>query len=332
MIDHGGNLDVAVRRFGGRPKDWIDLSTGINRHPYPVPQLPSRAWNALPSQGEIEILNGAARQAYGTTAPVLALAGAQAAIGLLPRLAPAGLAKILAPTYGEFDHVLKAAGWSVQGVVDVDALAGADLAIVVNPNNPDGRHHDPQRLAVLVSRVGRLVIDESFADAMPELSLASQAGRTGLLIMRSFGKFYGLAGLRLGFALGAEADIAMLGRMAGPWPVSGVAIEIGRRALLDRSWAKKTRIRLRSDATRLDELARKAGWELVGGTPLFRLFKTGDGAGAQQRLASAQIWSRIFNDGPSLLRLGLPGNETEWQRLSMALSREAPDSVRSKGV
>src|SRR5215475_9531926 len=143
MIDHGGNLDVAVRRFGGRREDWIDLSTGINRHPYPLPQLPARAWSALPSQGEIEILNGAARQAYGTTAPVLALAGAQAAISLLPRLAPAGLAKILAPTYGEFGHVLKAAGWSVEGVVDVDALAGADLAIVVNPNNPDGRRLDP---------------------------------------------------------------------------------------------------------------------------------------------------------------------------------------------
>jgi cobalamin biosynthetic protein CobC len=209
----------------------------------------------------------------------------------------------------------------VEGVSDFDALAGAALAIVVNPNNPDGRHHDPQKLKILASRVGRLVIDESFADAMPELSLASEAGRAGLLILRSFGKFYGLAGLRLGFALGGGADIAMLAGMVGPWPVSGVAIEIGRRALLDRAWAKKTRVRLTRDAKRLDALAWNAGWELVGGTPLFRLYETGDGALAQKRLARAQIWSRAFNDGPSWLRLGLPGDETEWQRLSMALSR-----------
>ena len=321
MIDHGGNLDVAQRRFGGRPEDWIDLSTGINRHPYPIPELPPHLWSALPSRAEIESLHGAARQAYGTAAPVLAIAGAQAAIELLPRLAPPGAAKILVPTYGEFAHVLRAAGWSVEGVSDFEALAGADLAIVVNPNNPDGRHHDPQRLKALASRVGRLVIDESFADAVPELSLASQAGRAGLLILRSFGKFYGLAGLRLGFALGGEADIAMLAGMVGPWPVSGVAIEIGRHALLDRTWANQTRVWLTRDAKRLDEMARNAGWELVGGTPLFRLYETGDGARAQERLARAQIWSRVFKDGPSRLRLGLPGDETEWQRLSMALSR-----------
>lgn len=319
MIDHGGNLDVAVGRFGGRPQDWIDLSTGINRRPYPIPRLPARAFSALPSRAELEILNGAAREAYGTVAPVLALAGAQAGIALLPRLAPAGLAKILAPTYGEFGHLLEAAGWRVEGVFEVDALAGADLAIVVNPNNPDGRGHDPQALLALASRVGALVVDESFADATPEVSLAPQAGRRGLLILRSFGKFYGLAGLRLGFALGAEADIAILGRMAGPWPVSGIAIEIGQRALRDACWAAATRVRLRRDAARLDALARKAGWELVGGTPLFRLFETGDGASAQARLARARIWSRAFADAPSRLRLGLPGTETEWERLGAAL-------------
>ncbi len=321
MIDHGGNLDVARTRFGGWAEDWIDLSTGINRQPYPIPQLPAHHWNALPSRAQIESLHEAARQGYHTTAPVLAIAGAQAAIQLLPRLAPQARAKILAPTYGEFGHVLRAAGWDVEGVSDLDALAGADLAIVVNPNNPDGRHYDPQKLLALAPRVGRLVVDESFADAMPELSLASKAGGRGLLILRSFGKFYGLAGLRLGFVLGCEADIAALAGMAGPWPVSGVAIEIGQRALLDRQWANETRARLARDAARLDELARGAGWELIGGTPLFRLYEAGDGARAQERLARAQIWSRIFPYRPSWLRLGLPGDETEWERLTKALSR-----------
>ena len=320
MQDHGGNLDFACKLFGGRAEEWIDLSTGINRQPYPVGELLSRSWTALPSRAEIEALHKAARCAYGTSAPVLAVAGAQTAIQSLPRLAPAGRARILAPTYNEYAPTLKAAGWQVEEVGDPEALAGADLAVVVNPNNPDGRQHEPAALLALSSRVGRLVIDESFADAAPELSLASDAGRTGLLVLRSFGKFYGLAGLRLGFVLGNEADVAALAAMIGPWPVSGAAIEIGRRALLDRAWAEATRARLGREAERLDDLARGAGWGFVGGTPLFRLYETGNAVAAQERLARAKFWSRIFGTKPGWLRLGLPGDETEWMRLAAALS------------
>jgi cobalamin biosynthetic protein CobC len=152
------------------------------------------------------------------------------------------------------------------------------------------------------------------------VSLTREAGRTGLLVLRSFGKFYGLAGLRLGFVLGNQADVAAMTAMAGPWPISGAAIEIGRRALLDRDWADVTRARLETEARRLDALAFKSGWRLIGGTPLFRLYDAGNGAGVQERLAGARIWSRIFNERPSWLRLGLPGDETEWGRLAEALS------------
>src|SRR5262249_55467482 len=161
------------------------------------------------------------------------VAGAQAAIQMLPHLAPPGRARVLAPTYNEYAPLLAAAGWQVEDACDLDALAGADLAVVVNPNNPDGRQRQPSELLALTSRVTRLVVDESFADAVPGMSLAAEAGKPGLLLLRSFGKFYGLAGLRLGFVLGSEADVAALAGMAGPWPVSGAAIEIGRRALLD---------------------------------------------------------------------------------------------------
>jgi cobalamin biosynthesis protein CobC len=319
MQGHGGNLDVAIRRFGGRLEDWIDLSTGINRQPYPVGELQPRAWAALPSRAEIESLHEAARSAYATNAPVLAVAGAQAAIQMLPGLAAPGRARILAPTYNEYAPVLAAAGWQVAEAGDLDALGGADLAVVVDPNNPDGRQHDPGTLLALSSRVKRLVVDESFADAVPGASLAVEAGRPGLLILRSFGKFYGLAGMRLGFVIGGEADVAALAAMAGPWPVSGMAIEIGRRALLDRAWRDQTRARLARDAARLDRLAQGAGWRLVGGTALFRLYETGDAAVAQERLARAKIWSRIFDGKPGWLRLGLPGDETEWTRLGAAL-------------
>jgi len=322
MQDHGGNLDVAQKRFGGRAEDWIDLSTGINRRAYPIGELRQRHWNALPSREEVASLHDAARQAYGTSASVLALAGAQAAIQLLPWLADPGRARILAPTYNEYAPILAAAGWQVEEVGDLDALAGADLAIVVNPNNPDGRRHDAIALLGVRLLVNRLVVDESFVDAVPDLSLASEARREGLLILRSFGKFYGLAGLRLGFVLGPEADVAVLSRMAGPWPVSGPAIAIGRHALLDRDWAIATRTRLARDTLRLDAMADATGWTLVGGTPLFRLYDVGDANAAQERLARAQIWSRKFERHAGWLRLGLPGDESEWVRLGDALARE----------
>ncbi|WP_407113120.1 threonine-phosphate decarboxylase CobD [Bradyrhizobium sp. LMG 9283] len=321
MREHGGNLDLAQQRFGGRADDWIDLSTGINRLPYPVGEVSSRAWSALPSRAEIDALHQAARQAYRTRAPVVAMGGAQAVIQLLPHLASPGRARILAPTYNEYAGVLSAVGWDVQEVAELDALAGADLAIVVNPNNPDGRCHAPKDLLALLPRVGRLVIDESFADGVPQLSLAPEADRLGLLILRSFGKFFGLAGLRLGFAIGNAADIDRLAAMSGPWPVSGAAIAIGCRALRDDTWAEVTSERLARDCVRLDEMAQAQGWRLVGGASLFRLYETPDAQAAQEKLAHGHIWSRVFAQEPTWLRLGLPGHESEWTRLGEALER-----------
>jgi cobalamin biosynthetic protein CobC len=204
---------------------------------------------------------------------------------------------------------------------DLAALAGADIAVLGNPNNPDGKRYEPSQLLALLPHVGRLVVDESFADAVPSLSLAPKAAQPGLLILRSFGKFFGLAGLRLGFVIGSEADIAALAAMAGPWPVSGAAIAIGERALLDREWAGATSARLERDSLRLDAEVARIGWTFVGGTPLFRLYETGDAKLAQERLARAHIWSRVFPHQKGWLRLGLPGNETEWARLSAALTR-----------
>jgi cobalamin biosynthetic protein CobC len=320
MREHGGDLDFAMRRFGGQVQDWIDLSTGINRQPYPVGEIESHSWSALPSRSDIESLHEAGRQAYGTNAPVLAMAGAQAAIQCLPNFSNGGRARVLAPTYNEYAAVLSTAGWDVAEVPSLDALAGADLAVVVNPNNPDGRRHDKADLLAVLPRVGRVVIDESFADAEPELSLAPDAGRPGLLVLRSFGKFYGLAGLRLGFVLGGEGDIAALSAMAGPWPVSGAAIAIGRRALRDRDWARTASARLERDCLRLDGVAASQGWQLVGGTSLFRLYDVDNALAVQEKLARGQIWSRVFTQRRGWLRLGLPGDETEWARLADVLS------------
>lgn len=320
MRDHGGDLDRAMARYGG--EGWLDLSTGINPLPYPLPDLPPVAWAALPTTSRITALEQAAAEAYGTHAGILALAGAQAAIQLVPRLSPPGRAAVVCPTYNEHAAALRAQGWQVAEVATPDAAAGSDLAIVVNPNNPDGRNWTADELRDLGQSVTRLVIDESFADCAPSNSLAPHIARDddSIVVLRSFGKFYGLAGLRLGFAIAGDATAGRLRALAGPWAVNGPATVIGRAALVDTHWRDATRARLTKDAARLDALAARAGWQLVGGTPLFRTYQTGDAATVQDRLARGRVWSRIFPYSHGWLRLGLPGDEPAWTQLEAALA------------
>lgn len=321
MRDHGGNLDGAMTRFGGGPSDWIDLSTGINRVPYPMPDIPPARWQNLPTKAEIAALCDVAAKAYRAKAPILPLAGAQGAIQLVPKLRAPGTARVLAPTYNEHAASLRAGGWTVQDVPTLEDLHGADLAVVVNPNNPDGQTFSAAQLKALRDKVGLLVVDESFADPRPDLSVAAIAGdKPGLLVLRSFGKFYGLAGLRLGFVLGHGDDIAKLAEAAGPWPISGAAIEVGIKALADTAWAAQTTVRLQSEVPQIDAIAQSAGWELAGGAELFRLYQTPDAQAAQEQLANARIWSRIFPWSPYLIRLGLPGTPDEWARLKDTLA------------
>lgn len=321
MRDHGGDLDRARDTFGGA--DWIDLSTGINPVAYPVPELSSHAYTALPTGTEIAELEALASNVYGTRAPALALSGAQAAIQLVPRLLPPGQAAVVVPTYNEHAAALREQGWTLREATDLGDLAGVDIAVVVNPNNPDGRSWDPQALAELSKQVGLLVVDESFADPHPDVSLAPRLASLGerALVLRSFGKFYGLAGLRLGFAFGGPETIAQLRALAGPWAVNGPAIAIGGAALADGAWQSATIQRLERDSTRLDALASAAGWDLVGGTALFRTYETGNAVAAQAHLAGAGIWTRVFPYSQHWLRMGLPGTEAEWDRVEVALAR-----------
>ena len=316
--DHGGNLEAARALYGR--DDWIDLSTGINRHPWPVPALPHDAWTALPTADASRALVQAAARAFGAVPDTLVpLAGAQAAIQLYPRLRRPGLARVLSPTYNEHAAALSVEGWQVEPVRDPGALAGADLAVVVNPNNPDGRQLSADALRALSLTVGLLVVDESFADPDPRQSVAASASDR-LLVLRSFGKFYGLAGLRLGFALTGPDLAERLRTMAGPWSVSGPALAIGTQALEDHAWADATRLRLTQDCARLDALAQAAGWSLVGGCALFRTYATPSAALAQAQLAQQAIWSRVFPYSETWLRLGLPHGAAEWDRITITLT------------
>lgn len=316
MRDHGGDIDRAAGRFGGG--DWIDLSTGINRRPWPAGPLSAHALAALPTEADRTALHTAAAGRFGCPADrVLALAGASAAIQLLPHVLMGHRAAVLSPTYNEHAASLSSAGWQVQQVTDPLRLAAADLAVIVNPNNPDGRSFTPAEIAEIAGMVTHLVVDESFADARPDLSVAGRRP-ANVTVLRSFGKFWGLAGLRLGFALGEPELLARLAQRAGPWSVSGPAIQIGTQALADDAWHADTVTWLSEAALHLDQIV-TPHWPLVGGTHLFRLYQTPDATAAQGRLARAGIWSRIFPWHPHWIRLGIPGSREEFDRVAAAL-------------
>jgi len=307
-LDHGGGIDAAIARFGGARADWLDLSTGINPVPYPIPALPADAWTALPDAGAFEALYSAARAFWQVPdgAEVLAAPGASALIARIPALQPPGRVEITAPTYNEHGAAFAARGW---------VAGGGGARVIVHPNNPDGR----------IWREGDLgnntltVIDESFCDVMPGASLVHLAARPGVVVLKSFGKFWGLAGMRLGFAIAAPETIARLATMIGPWAVSGPALVTGAAALRDVAWAEATRTRLSLDAARLDAIMKCAGASSPRGTDLFRLYDVDDAVAWQERLARAHIWSRVFPYSETFLRLGLPGPDG-WGRLQAALS------------
>ncbi|WP_298429971.1 threonine-phosphate decarboxylase CobD [uncultured Jannaschia sp.] len=305
--DHGGGLDAARARWGGARDDWIDLSTGINPMPYPVPALARDAWTALPDAAAATALNEAARRFWGVPegAAILAAPGASALIARMPALVPGNRVRIPDPTYNEHAAAFRAHGFAV------DATSAP--LVVVHPNNPDGRLWPASDLPDDVT-----IIDESFCDVCPEASHVARAARPGTVVLKSFGKFWGLAGLRLGFAIGAPETIAPLAEPLGPWPVSGPALAIGAAALADTGWADATRTRLAADADRLDALMAPHG-DPVGGTTLFRLYDTADAATLRDRLAEHRIWSRVFPYSDRWLRLGLPAPDG-WDRLKAALA------------
>jgi cobalamin biosynthetic protein CobC len=322
---HGGALEVARRLAPDAPKPWIDLSTGINPHAYPLPDLEPVAWSRLPESSALARLEAAAALRYGVAArSVVAGSGSQALIHALSYILPRGAVGALGPTYGGFAAAFAAAGARTVEAKRLEDMAALDVAIVVNPNNPDGRITPRAALldlhAHLAPHAGVLIVDEAFADFdRQEESLASALPSRGAVVLRSFGKAYGLAGLRLGFALASPDIVPSLRAALGPWPVSGPAIAIGVRALADWDWLEATRARLRGDAARLDALLHGAGWRTIGGTRLFRLAARADARAAFERLLAAGILARPFANAADWLRFGIPGDENVWERLATAL-------------
>jgi len=331
---HGGDLAFATARYGAPVGGWLDLSTGINPRPYADTAIAPEALTRLPQSAAMDELLAAARRCYRVPdgAAVVAAPGSQALLQWLPTLAQPSLVAVVAPTYSEHARAWAAGGTAAgHRMVEVAGLAdaaAADVIVVVNPNNPDGRIFPAAELLDLArGRAGRggfLVVDEAFADVAPDASVVPRLGDAPVVALRSFGKFFGLAGLRLGFAVGAPALIAGLERKLGPWAVSGPAVEIGARALADDAWIAATRTGIGDRRRRLDHVLAAAGLDVVGGTDLFRLVDDARAADVFIRLGRAGILVRDFADRPTWLRFGVPGRDADLGRLQRALSSAGP--------
>ncbi|TAN50733.1 MAG: threonine-phosphate decarboxylase [Methylococcaceae bacterium] len=327
LLEHGGRLRLAARAGGIALEHWLDLSTGLNPNGWPVPMPPEDVWRRLPESDDG--LPAAATAYYGTP-HLLAVSGSQAAIQSLPALRPAGRIGLVTPTYAEHGAAWRAAGHQVLPLhpADIDdALAALDVLLLVHPNNPTGLCYPTEQLRAwhhkLARRGGWLVLDEAFMDATPEHSLISECGEAGLIVLRSVGKFFGLAGIRLGFVAAWPALLATLEQRLGPWAVAHPARWAGSLALADQGWQAAMRQDLPQAGTRLAKLLTSVGLPPAGGTALFQYVQTADAATWQRALQQQAVLVRLFAE-PAALRFGLPGSEVEWQRLAAALRAVQP--------
>ena len=320
MLEHGGRLLAAAARYGIEPAGWLDLSTGINPAGWPVPPIPPGVWQRLP-EAEDGLVSAAA--AYYGCSDVLPVAGSQAAIQALPRLRAACRVGVPHPAYAEHAHAWRTAGHTVTAWQPEQGVGALDVLVLVHPNNPGGQLYSRADLltwhAKLASRGGWMVVDEAFVDATPEASLAGLCPRPGLIVLRSLGKFFGLAGARVGFVLAEPAMLDALDDRLGPWAVSAPSRWVARAALADTAWQQSARPALLAAGARLADLLRRRGLAPAGGTALFQWVRTADAASWHERLARQGILTRLFADPPSL-RFGLPRDETDWARLAAALA------------
>lgn len=331
---HGGDLTDAIARYERPRQDWLDLSTGISPFSYDFsPQSPTLYRN-LPAQADMDALLAVARSAYAVPEriEIAAAPGTQAIIQWLPYVAPPGPVAVLGPTYGPHAATWRANGRDVTEIAELDALPEtARILIVTNPNNPDGRVLSHDRLFEMADRLagrnGWLVLDEAFADVVPAVSvIPHMAARANIVVLRSFGKFFGLAGLRLGFAVAATPVVRQFAACLGEWTVSAPALTIGRQALADNAWQETARTRIGAAATELDGVFARNRLTVVGRAGLFSLVRCNAATALHEHLARAGIWSRRFDYAQDWLRFGLPPDAAARDRLDRALCAFTTDA------
>ncbi len=318
---HGGRIDLAAALYPDAPGPWIDLSTGINPCAWAADPLPVVDLTRLPSPPAIASLEAAAAASFGTQADcVVALPGSEVGLRLLAHLDLPQPTRFVAPSYTT--HAAALAGATPLLRAQIDTIEAGTL-LLANPNNPDGLLDSPERLLAIVRRTHAwLVVDEAFADIRPAYSVVPHLRASDrVIVFRSFGKTFGLPGLRLGFMIAPPAHAAAIRARLGSWPVSACAIAYGTAAYRDTDWLDATRTAIPDRASRLDAVLGRHGLRATGGCPLYRLIETDDAPAVFERLARAGILTRTFDYAPRWLRLGLPGRDAAFERLDWALGR-----------
>lgn len=309
MAEHGGNSDEAAKAYGFAANEMVDLSTGISPIAYDMALPSSKAFQALPLNSDLEQLLHHAKHAYGVPAgaAICAGAGSQSLLSALPKLYEPTVIWCPEPTYNEHRYRWERAGHHVDG--SAHCPKEARIIILGHPNNPTGHiwsHADKdQYLAHVKAKGGLLIIDEAFADASPDISFMADADDDSIMILRSVGKFFGLAGLRVGFAIGGTKMIASLADEIGPWPLSQPAMIVAGRALQDSRWQDSHRKKLGEKSAWLAIRLQKAGFELVAHTPLFITIRHHNIAAFHDHLARHGYWTRLYANQPDMMRLGL---------------------------
>ena len=325
MLEHGGQLNKAAKKYQIPVENWLDLSTGINPTGWLLEhELPKQVWSQLPQSddGLTEAAN-----AYYQTESLLAVAGSQAAIQALPKLRKTSKVAIVTPSYAEHAHAWQQANHDVSliNTDQVDSIIeDVDVLLLINPNNPTGQRYEQHQLLAwhenLAAKDGWLIIDEAFIDSIPEQSLVEHSPQAGLIILRSLGKFFGLAGLRVGFVCAEQSLLNQLANYLGPWPIAHASRYIAKHALADNKWQQNTGQRLKNQSLRLEQLLSEYDLTPSGGCALFQWVKTSNAASIHTQLAKQGILTRYF-DEPSSLRFGLANNGQDWDRLETALSQ-----------
>ena len=319
-IQHGGDIDLAIKKYGGQRKDWIDLSTGINRTSYPWQESVKVHLRDLPGSKLLMSLEEAASRAYkiAVATETVAISGAQQIINLLPiHLKKYSSVAILGPTYNEYEKAFKSSNLRTNTVAEISNLSCNDIAIIVNPNNPTGKVITEEELEDLSKKVEILIIDESFK----MFSSRKTQNLDNLIQINSLGKFFGLAGVRLGFVSGPSDFIKSVRKMLGPWPISSLAAEIGLVALSDKIWISQMEKILLAGSTALHAACNSKNWRLVGKTNLFHTYATSNCFEVEEQFAAHGIWVRTFDYSETWVRIGIPTSEYELTRVKKALSQ-----------
>lgn len=320
---------MAIAGHGGTREGWLDLSTGINPNAYPLPEISDYFWQCLPDQTSQDKLIAAANLYYKVQADyrVVAANGTQALIQMLPQILSQQSIAIVSPTYEEHSHCWETAQRHVSKVGTLEeAVETAEIVVVVNPNNPTGVTYQPEQLLEAAKQLehagGFLIVDEAFGDVLPELSVVPKQSKN-MIVLRSFGKFFGLAGLRLGFAICHEDMSGSLKSKQGPWSVSGPALEIGKIAFSDARWIENTRLSIQQNSEAQAEVLIACGLELIGNAGLFMEFNHDNASDIYETLLKAHILVRPFPQRPTRLRFGLCENIEALERLAWVLKKHA---------